>query len=197
MSEKIIYKNEDFFVNVESLQDNSIQKIFLFTDYELQEVAKNSANMPIMVKKTDIIDNLYETGAGYSVYGGSMGKNYSGRGGGFGGSSSSGGPNTMYTYSIVPLNTLLQQPGTSQGDERYVHVGSEIEGKVLGKDQTINGKILSIKNDKEGNILHYIVINYDDSKKYNIDPTSVSVMTHEERPDYYKFVYSLENFPVC
>ena len=71
-------------------------------------------------------------GAGYAVYGGGARGGYGnsiGRGNGFGGSSNNGGPNIMYTYDIKPLNQLLQQPGTPQGGHRYIHPGSEVNGK--------------------------------------------------------------------
>ena len=89
----------------------------------------------------------------------------------------------MYTYSVVPLNQLLQPKGTPQGDERYIHVGSEVQGKVLGKEEEIHGKIISIKDDGEGNILHYIVQDFETAEKHEVDPTSVSLITHEERPE--------------
>ena len=129
-------------------------------------------------------------GAGYAVWGGSTGAytgggiGGAGRGRGFGGSNNlGGGPNLMYTYSVVPLNQLLQPKGTPQGDERYIHVGSEVQGKVLGKEEEIHGKIISIKDDGEGNILHYVVQDFETAEKHEVDPTSVSLITHEERPE--------------
>ena len=125
-------------------------------------------------------------GAGYAVYGGGgrggYGNSY-GRGAGFGQGQSNGGPNLMYTYTIKPLNQLLQQPGTPQGDERYIHPGSEIIGKILGKNKKIQGKVIGIKDDEDGNILHYIVQDQDTAEKFNIDPTSIDLINHEEIPN--------------
>jgi len=125
-------------------------------------------------------------GAGYAVYGGGgrggYGNSY-GRGGGFGQGQSNGGPNLMYTYTIKPLNQVLQQPGTPQGGERYIHVGSEIIGKVLGKDMEVQGSILTIKEDEDHNIQHYIVLNIEDGLKYNVDPTTVELIDTEELPN--------------
>lgn len=125
-------------------------------------------------------------GAGYAVYGGGGKGGYGnslGRGSGFGQGSSNGGPNLMYTYTIKPLNQVLQQAPTPQGAERYIHAGSEIIGKVLGKDIEVQGKILSIKEDEDHNIQHYVVLNVDDGLKYNLDPTTAVLITHEELPN--------------
>ena len=126
-------------------------------------------------------------GAGYSVWGGAGNGfgNAPGRGSGFGQSSNNGGPNLMYTYDIKPLNQLLQQPGTPQGEDRYIHVGSDIAGKVLGKDQYVEGQIVSIKEDEDHNIQYYEVLVTKTAEKVRVDPTSVELFTHEERPDSY------------
>jgi hypothetical protein len=127
-------------------------------------------------------------GAGYAVYGGGSGGGYGnsiGRGSGFGQSSNSGGPNLMYTYDIKPLNQLLQQPATPQGDDRYIHPGSEVAGKVLGKDEYVEGKIISIKEDADHNILYYKVLVTNTGQTVRMDPTSVELNAHEERPDSY------------
>ena len=159
-------------------------------------MAKNAAGLTKMVAKSDMEDILKENiggsvgGAGYAVWGGSTGAftggglGQAGRGRGFGGSQNlGGGPNLMYTYSVVPLNQLLQTPGTPQGDERYIHVGSEIKGKILGQDQDIHGKIISAVEDEEGNVLHYLVQDFETAEKHEVDPTSIELQTHEERPE--------------
>jgi hypothetical protein len=192
--EKILVDGQEFFVNAESLEDPSIQKLFLYEDPELNTVAKNAAGLTRMADKDDMEEILKETysgggagGAGYAVWGGGTRGGYGNPGGGgrgFGGSNNlGGGPNLMYTYSVVPLNQLLQPKPTPQGDERYIHVGSEIEGKVLGSEQEIHGKIISIKEDGEGNILHYIVQDEETAEKHEVDPTSIHLITHEERPE--------------
>jgi len=125
-------------------------------------------------------------GAGYAVYGGNATGGYGngiGRGNGFGGSSNNGGPNLMYIYSIKPLDQLLQQPGTPQGDERYIHAGSEVKGRVLGKKKEIVGKVIGVKEDGKGNILHYTVQEFKTALKFNLDPTSLTLITHEEIPN--------------
>ena len=197
-SEKILVQGKEYYVNSESMDDPTIQKLFLYNDARLESVAKNAAGLTKMVLKDDIEDVLKENiggagGAGYAVWGGgwgrsfgnpSMGGKFTGRGFGFGGSQNlGGGPNLMYTYSVVPLNQKLQTPGTPQGDERYIHVGSEIEGKALNGDQDVHGKILAIEEDEEGNILHYVVQDFDTAEKFEVDPTSVQLVVHEERPE--------------
>ena len=197
--EKVIVKGKEYYVNSESMDDSAIQKLFLYEDPELHKVAKNAAGLTRMVDKNDLEDVLKENiggagGAGYAVWGGgwgrsfgnpSMGGKFTGRGFGFGGSQNlGGGPNLMYTYSVVPLNQKLQTPGTPQGDERYIHVGSEIKGKVLdGNFKIENGKIIAIEEDEDGNILYYLVQDLETAEKHKVDPTSVELITHEERPD--------------
>lgn len=146
-----------------------------------------SKKVYIKGKKPNIEIRLNESigGAGYAVYGGGPGSFGNARGGGFGQSSSNGGPNLMYTYNIVPLNQVLQQRGTPQGTDRYIHVGSEIKGKLLGKDKEIEGKIIEIVKDEENNINYYIVLATKTAEKLRVDPTSVELISHEERPDIY------------
>ena len=193
-SEKIIVKNREYYVSSESLENPEIQKLFLFEDPGLQIISKDISGMTKMVYKSELEDTLKEGigGAGYAVWGGggggygnpSMGGRVYGRGFGFGQSSSNnGGPNLMYTYSIKPLDPILQQPATPQNNDKYIHPGSEIKGKVLGKDKEVHGKIVGIKDDTDGNILHYIVQEFDTALKFHVDPTSIKLVTHEERPD--------------
>ena len=196
-AEKIVVQGRDFYVDAEALEDPKIKKLFLFTEPSLQVLAKTAAGMTRMVRKDDIEDKLKESaggagGAGYAVYGGgwgrtfgnpSMGGRFYGRGFGFGNrGGSTSGPNLMYTYSIKPLDPILQQPGTPQGDERYVHVGSEVTGSELNGKRDVEGKILSIKEDEDGNILHYVVQDFETAEKVNVDPTSITLITHEEMP---------------
>lgn len=140
-----------------------------------------------IAKKDWIFTNENFGGAGYAVYGGGARGGYGnsyGRGAGFGQGQSNGGPNLMYTYTIQPLNQTLQQPGTPQGDERYIHPGSEIKGKVLGKDKEVQGHIVSVKADEDGDLLHYVVLDQDTGEKFNVDPTSIELISHEEMPNH-------------
>lgn len=196
-AEKIVVQGKDFYVDAEALEDPKVQKLFLFTEPSLQVPAKTVAGMTRMVRKDDIEDVLKEYaggagGAGYAVYGGgwgrtfgnpSMGARFYGRGFGFGNrGGSTSGPNLMYTYSIKPLDPILQQPATPQGDERYIHIGSEVTGKELNGKREIEGKIITAKEDEEGDILYYIVQDSKTAEKVKVDPTSVTLITHEEFP---------------
>lgn len=196
-SEKILVDGKEFYINSEDLENPNTEKLFLFLDSDLKEVAKTHLGRTRMILKADIEEVLKENiggagGAGYAVWGGGWGRSFgnpsqggkfTGRGFGFGGSQNlGGGPNIMYTYAVKPLNTLLQQPGTPQGAERYIHVGSEVKGKILGKDKKIDGKVIAIKDDNEGNILHYLVQDLETAEKYQLDPTSIQLITHEELP---------------
>jgi hypothetical protein len=192
-SEKIIVKGKEYYINSESLSDPQIKKLFLFDDPQLSSVSKDLSGMTKMVNKEDIEEILKEGigGAGYAVWGGgsggygnpSMGGRVYGRGFGFGSGQSNGGPNLMYTYSIKPLDPILQQKVNIQSIERYIHPGSEVHGKILGKKKEVHGKIIAIKNDEDGNVLYYEVQEFDTARKFKIDPTSIKLVTHEERLD--------------
>lgn len=197
-SEKILVDGKEFYINAEGMKDPSIKKLFLYEDPDLSKLAKGFSGMTKMVNKDEIEEILKENiggagGAGYAVWGGgwgrsfgnpSMGGKFTGRGFGFGGSQNlGGGPNLMYTYSVVPLNQKLQAPGTPQGDDRYIHVGSEVKGKILDKEEEIEGKIISSKEDEDGNILYHIVQDLETAEKHKVDPTSIELITHEERPE--------------
>jgi len=193
-SEKILIRGKEYYISTESLNDPTIKKLFVFEDQDLKKIAKDFSGMTRMIKREDIEETIKEGigGAGYAVWGGgsggygnpSMGGRVYGRGFGFGQSSSNnGGPNLMYTYSIKPLDPILQQPATPQNNDKYIHPGSEIRGKVLGKDKEVHGKIIGIKDDADGNILYYIVQDFDTALKFHVDPTSIRLVTHEERPD--------------
>lgn len=197
-SEKILVDGKEFYINAEGMKDPSIKKLFLYEDPDLSKLAKGFSGMTKMVNKDEIEEILKENiggagGAGYAVWGGgwgrsfgnpSMGGKFTGRGFGFGGSQNlGGGPNLMYTYSVVPLNQKLQTPGTPQGDDRYIHVGSEVKGKILDKEEEIEGKIISTKEDEDGNILYHIVQDLETAEKHKVDPTSIELITHEERPE--------------
>jgi hypothetical protein len=204
-SEKIELKGKEYYVNAQSLDNPQIKKLFLFDDPQLSKVSKDLSGMTRMVNKQDIEEKLRESvgGAGYSVWGGgggsfgnpSSGGRVYGRGFGFGqGSSQSGGPNLMYTYAVKPLDPILQQKPTTQAGQRYVHAGSEIEGKVLGRDKKVHGKIIHIKKDSEGNILHYEVQELDTARKFEVDPTSITLLSQEDMPTAAMMDFVGENY---
>jgi hypothetical protein len=167
----------------------------VFTNLPTQKVYEDiSYDDSAFPKKILIPESVleYAGGAGYSVWGGGGGGNFGnptsggkfyGRGFGFGQSSSNkGGPNIMYTYDIKPLNQLLQQMPTPQEGEKYLHVGCMIKGKILGKKGDIEGKILSIDQDADGNIRAYIVADPKTTKKVRVDPTSAEVVEYDPTP---------------
>jgi hypothetical protein len=123
-------------------------------------------------------------GAGYAIYGGNAGYgNASGRGMGFGQSSSNkGGPNLMYTYDVKDLNQSLQPPPTPQDDEKYIHVGSEVKIKSLETKKWFEGTIVSSKLDTDGNILHYEVLNPTTGQTEKGDPSSAELINNDMQP---------------
>jgi hypothetical protein len=188
-SEKILFKNREYYINSEDIDNGQNEKLFLFLDPALIYTAKDSSGKTLMVNIEDIVDNLKEgvggSGAGYAVWGGGASSNYGnpGRGIGFGQGSNNGGPNLMYTYDIKPLNQLLQQPPTPQGDDHYIHNGVTIEGKVLGKNKKMEGQVISTKKNEEGDILYYTIMDPNSAEEIRIDPTSAEVKKEEIAKD--------------
>ena len=193
-STKILFNNKEYYMNIESFEDSTLTKIFLYEDEELKNTAYNIFGMPILINKKDIDINIDESaigGAGYAIYGGgggnygnpSVGGKFFGRGSGFGQSSSSnGGPNLMYTYSIKPLNTLLQQPGTPQGNKRYIYIGCDVKGRILGTDKKVVGKVVKIKESPERDVLYYLISDIN-NVQHKLDPTSITLIHKENNPE--------------
>jgi hypothetical protein len=123
-------------------------------------------------------------GAGYAIYGGNAGYgNASGRGMGFGQSSANkGGPNIMYTYDVKDLNQALQTSPTPQSDEKYVHIGLEVKAKSIETKEWIKGTIVSAKEDTDGNILYYEILNPQTGKMEKADPTSAEIVQNDTAP---------------
>ena len=187
-AEQIIVDNKEYYFNKDTLDDPKVIRVFLFEDPKLEHVSKNEDGLTKMVSKDRIVENINEFGgggAGYAVYGGGARGGFgNSRGGGFGQSSSNnGGANLMYTYSIKPLNQTLQQPVNLQEEGEYIHVGSEVKGKILGKNQWIEAKVLSIEEDSDNNISSFTVINPKTGKQVKLDPTSCEPLKKELSPD--------------
>jgi hypothetical protein len=122
-------------------------------------------------------------GAGYAVYGGAANYGNPGRGIGFGQSSQNkGGPNLMYTYDVKDLNQALQSKPTTQTDEKYVHIGCEVKAKSLETKKWIQGTIISGKEDTDGNLLHYEVLNPATGQTEKVDPSSVELVINDRMP---------------
>lgn len=153
------------------------------------------------MKAKTIKQTLNEIGSGYAVWGGgsrggfgnpSHGGIAGGRGFGFGSANNSGGPNMMYTYSIVPLNKTLEPPASDVMDVPVIHTGSVIKGTVLGgKDEHVIGQVLRTEKDEEGNIKYYLVLDPETSTKKKLDPTSSYIWEPEPEgntPVGYEFI---------
>lgn len=129
-------------------------------------------------------------GAGYAVSGGNWGRSFGnpsgrghkmGRGVGFGSANTSGGPNVMYTYNIVPLNHYLEQEPTPHNKySTYIHTGSLVQGKTFGDKEQIVGKIINIERDSHKNILSYEVMDSDEGEIKELDPTTVNLIHHSQ-----------------
>ena len=130
-------------------------------------------------------------GAGYAVWGGgtgrsfgnpSMGRSFGGRGFGFGQSSSSGGgPNVMYTYSIKPLNQVLEPEASNSDIVDKIYPGTVIKAKVFNEDRYVIGQVQSIEEDGDGNISSYTIMDPSRAQPIKVDPTSAFIW--EVRPE--------------
>lgn len=131
------------------------------------------------MKAKKVKDIINETGgAGYSTQGSYAGTG--GRGMGFGGSSNVGGPNLMYTYSIVPLSHVLEPKTDTKEEFETVHIGDEISGKRINKQEPnkkYTGTLLSIYKSPETNeILYYLILDQKTNTKIKIDPNTVEIL---------------------
>jgi len=59
-STKIQYKNKIIYVSTKDLKDNSINKLFAYTDPNLKTILKSYSGKTIMINKNDIEDKLKE-----------------------------------------------------------------------------------------------------------------------------------------
>lgn len=213
-STKILYKGTPHWISTKDLENNKVEKLFVFKDPELTTLLKTYDDMVVMIRKSDIEEKLRENaggagGAGYAVWGGgwgrtfgnpSMGGRYTGRGFGFGSSSQNlhGGPNLMYTYDVKPLNRMLQpDPTTQDEDMEYIHVGTLVRGKELKTNNEVEGKIVHIEEDEENNVSYYEVIDEDEGLKRRLDPTTVYVLDRNdgiENDEWYKMDIVGESF---
>lgn len=171
--------------------EREIQLSMLFYDNPIKGLEDYDLDGQFLTMEFSVSpDELPESmGAGYSVYGGAAGfgnpsmRGFSGRGVGFGGSHNlTGGPNLMYTYSVKPLNQVLQQKPSPVDDDQYIHVGSKIKGYILNTNKKIEGQILHIEEDEDNNIKHYIVLDKEGRKRM-VDPTTAYLIKPDELVD--------------
>ena len=101
--------------------------------------------------------------------------------GGFHNSMYGGSDNSMYTYDIIPLNSILQQKLTTNDDpdEVQIYPGETVQGKELNvrsKDWII-GTLLSKNKSSMGTDNYFLVLDSKDNITKKVDPTTVSVYT--------------------
>lgn len=123
-------------------------------------------------------------GAGYSFTGGTRGM-ISGTRGAFGGSNNLGGPNMMYTYSILPLNhTLEQRPTVTLDQIEQVRIGSRVSGELIRSNASpINKKVIGIVQkiviSDNGALKYYVVLDQDTATLVKLEPVSVKLIQYE------------------
>jgi hypothetical protein len=108
--------------------------------------------------------------------------------GGFHNSMYGGQDNSMYTYDIIPLNSILQQKPTSNDDPDAVQIyaGETVQGKELNKreDKLITGTLISINKSAMGTDNYFVVLDNDDNILKKLDPTTTSVYTRLHNSEY-------------
>lgn len=150
--------------------------------------------------RENIIEEGY--GAGFSMTGGFGGGYRGGLGGtsrgGFGGANNLGGPNSMYTYEVKPLNhTLEQKPTDSLEQVETISIGSKIVGCPISSNATpdnkkkIAGIVRKIVNADNGAIKYYIIQDEATQTYVKIDPLTANLITHEPIEYYYDATDSL------
>lgn len=169
----------------------------IFTD---KSIHKNS-----MFDRAQQAVNEYGMGSSFSMGGGGQ-RIYPGtrfgqvNRGGYNNSMYGGNDNSMYTYSIIPLNSLLQQRSISNEnpDEVIIYPGETVKGKELNKKDKkwIVGTLLSIKKSINGTTNYFLVLDNTDKIVKKVDPTSSFVFTKlhnsELRKDIDSFDLDLE-----
>jgi hypothetical protein len=63
-----------------------------------------------------------------------------------------------YRYSIINLNTSLSQKGNSINTDRYVNIGSYIEGEGYNGGDLHTGIIRNIIRNEDGTMNHIIIL---------------------------------------
>ena len=138
------------------------------------------------IVRESIINEGY--GAGFSM---SSGGHFTGglggtsRSGSFSGASNMGGPNMMYTYSILPLNHTLETPNTVTLDQvEQVRVGSKVSGELIRSNASpITKKIIGIVQkiviSDNGALKYYIVLDQDTATLVKLEPVSVKLIRYE------------------
>lgn len=141
------------------------------------------------IVKESLIQEGY--GAGFSVSSFRGGAGGTGRGG-FGGASNLGGPNTMYTYEIKPLNHTLEQRPTMDANSQVeeIQLGSKIVGLPIRSNATpdkkeITGIVMKIKQTDDGAMKYYVVMDQDTQQEAHIDPLTAKLVLHEPVEYYY------------
>lgn len=119
------------------------------------------------------INKLNEWGsAGFSM---SSGNGTVGLSKGFGGSSSLGGQNPMYSYTIKDLNRDLQPRPHDVENFETIHLGMDIQGKSMDNKTKHMGKLTLIDKNNSGNVNYYEILDYKTSTKIKLNPSTVSL----------------------
>jgi len=125
-------------------------------------------------------------GAGFSLTGGWGGGFRGGLGGttrgGFGGAWNAGGPTTMYTYEIKPLNhTLEQLPTVTADPTEQIQIGSVITGEAVRSNahptnKKVKGVVHKIVIADNGAIKYYVIQDEATQMNIKVDPLTATLI---------------------
>jgi hypothetical protein len=127
-------------------------------------------------------------GAGFSM---SSGGHFSGgmggtTRGGFGGANNLGGPSTMYTYEIKPLNHTLEPiPAMTSDQNPQIQIGSRVKGTPVmsnarpDKKKEVTGYVRQIVTTDDSAIKYYIVQDEATQTYIKLEPLSISLIIPE------------------
>jgi len=111
--------------------------------------------------------------------------------GGFGGAWNSGGPTTMYTYEIKPLNHTLEPRPSANPELHEIQIGSKIAGYAVRSNATPDNKrkykgiVRSIVTTNDNALKFYIIQDEATQKSVKIEPLSARLLINEPIEYYY------------
>lgn len=126
-------------------------------------------------------------GAGFSYGGASMASARPGgiNRGGFSSANGFGGPNSMYTYEIKPLNRTLQPEANDTEGEERISKGNDISGAELNaKDDILHvGPVMNVVTSDDGSLMYYVILDPDTARQMKIDPTTARLVSKMDGVD--------------
>ena len=83
---------------------------------------------------------------------------------------------SAYTYNIISLSNNLSQPGNDLNMERYINIGSYIEGYGYTDNDKHRGIIKRVIKDEDGYIKYFIILDDKNSKFTKISLDNIKIL---------------------